>query len=129
VNEVAQRLDALPPEHIIVGLDPNFFVTEAEVQYPGGTCNGRTLYCSLPLSRILRTEEFIGIIGHELGHFKGEDTKFSQQFFPIYRGTVNSIAALQHSGGQGSGVIALLPAIALFSYFLECFSVAERTYR
>jgi len=125
VNEVAQRLDALPPEHIIVGLDPNFFVTEAEVQYPGGTCNGRTLYCSLPLSRILRTEEFIGIIGHELGHFKGEDTKFSQQFFPIYRGTVNSIAALQHSGGQGSGVIALLPAIALFSYFLECFSVAE----
>jgi Zn-dependent protease with chaperone function len=77
------------------------------------------------LSRILRTEEFIGIIGHELGHFKGEDTKFSQQFFPIYRGTVNSIAALQHSGGQGSGVIALLPAIALFSYFLECFSVAE----
>jgi Zn-dependent protease with chaperone function len=74
VRDVALDLNALPPEHIVVGLDPNFFVTESEVRCLDGTCNGRTLYCSLPLSRILTINEFIGIIGHELGHFKGEDT-------------------------------------------------------
>ena len=125
VNEVARRLNALPPENIVVGLDPNFFVTEAEVRCLSGPCTGRTLYCSLPLARIMTVEEFVGVIGHELGHFKGEDTQFSQRFFPIYRGTANSILALQQTGGDGSGIIPVLPAIALFSYFLECFSVAE----
>ena len=125
VEGIADRLGALRPGNIVLGLDPNFFVTEADVVCLSGNCASRTLYCSLPLMRILNTREFDGIIGHELGHYKGFDTKFSQQFFPIYRGTANSIAALQETGGEGWGIIALLPAIALFSYFLESFSVAE----
>jgi Zn-dependent protease with chaperone function len=125
VQGIADRLGALHAENVVLGLDPNFFVTEADVVCLSGTCGGRTLYCSLPLMRILSLPEFDGVIGHELGHYKGLDTKFSQQFFPIYRGTANSIATLQETGGEGSGIIALLPAIAVFSYFLESFSVAE----
>lgn len=125
VEGLADRLGSLHPEQIVLGLDPNFFVTEADVVCLSGNLSGRTLYCSLPLVRILSPSELDGVIGHELGHYKGLDTKFSQRFFPIYRGTVDSIAALQQTGGEGSGIVALLPAIAVFSYFLESFSVAE----
>jgi Zn-dependent protease with chaperone function len=124
-DEVAHRLGALRPDHIVIGLDPTFFVTEANVVTLSGKLTGRTLFCSLPLARILTPEEFTAIVGHELGHFRGDDTKFSERFYPIYRGTATSIASLQSAGGEGWGVVALLPAIAVFSFFLERFSVAE----
>lgn len=125
VDETAHRLGALRPEHLVVGLDPNFFVTEANVVCMSGKLTGRTLYCSLPLCRILSNREMTSIIGHELGHFKGKDTKFSERFYPIYRGTASSIAALQAAGGEGFGAIALLPALGVLSYFFESFAVAE----
>ena len=79
----------------------------------------------MPLARLLTTDEFTAVIGLELGHFKGSDTKFSERFYPIYRGTVTSIASLHAAGGEGSGSIALLPAIAILTHFLESFAVAE----
>jgi Zn-dependent protease with chaperone function len=125
IEQTASRMGALQPEHVVVGLDPNFFVTEADVLTLNGKLTGRTLYCSLSLARILTTDEFRAVIGHELGHFRGLDTKFSERFYPIYRGTATSIASLQTAGGEGWGVVALLPAIAVLSYFLEAFAVAE----
>lgn len=125
VDEIAQRLGALQPEQIVVGLDPNFFVTEADVVCLDGTISGRTLYCSLPLCRIVNAEEFSAIIGHELGHYQGHDTQFSLKFFPIYRGTVTSIAALAEAGTSHAKAIALLPAIAVLGYFLQSFATAE----
>lgn len=126
IERVAGQLGSLQPDHIVVGLDPNFFVTEAEVVCLSGTCTGRTLYCSLPLMRILSESEFCGIVGHELGHFKGLDTQFSQRFYPIYRGTTGALEQLQAVKEEsGLRAIALLPAIAAFGYFLECFASAE----
>jgi Zn-dependent protease with chaperone function len=125
VSGLSETLGSLSPDHIIVGLDPNFFVTEAHVACLNGTMTGRTLYCSLPLMRILSPGELRAVIGHELGHFKGADTQFSQQFFPIYRGSTQALAALQEAA-EGARAIAILPAIAIFGYFLECFAVAER---
>lgn len=125
IDQIADRLRALRPDALVVGLDPNFFVTEAAVVYLDGKLSGRTLYCSLPLCRILSNNEFSAVIAHELGHFQGLDTKFSEGFYPIYRGTASTIISLRKTGGEGWGSIALLPAIEIFSYFLECFSVAE----
>ena len=125
VDYIADKLNALRPQHIVVGLDSNFFVTEADVACLNGNFSGRTMYCSIPLSRILTKDEFSSVIGHELGHFKGLDTKFSVSFYPIYRGTISSLASLHRTGGGNSAFIALLPAIAILSYFLECFSVSE----
>jgi Zn-dependent protease with chaperone function len=125
VERTAAHLGALRPDHIVVGVEPNFFVTETNVTTPAGPLTGRTLFCSLSLCRILTVGELTAIIGHELGHFRGEDTKFSEHFYPIYRGTTDSLGSLHAAGGGGTGALALLPAIAIFNYFLEAFAVAE----
>lgn len=126
VEEIARRLGALQPDHVIVGLDPNFFVTEADVVGLDGKRSGRTLYCSLPLCRVLSADEFSSIIGHELGHYQGQDTEYSLKFFPIYRGTLSSIESLRKAGSGTFRAMTLRPAIAVLSYFLECFAGAER---
>lgn len=125
VEELANSIGALHPHHIIVGLDPNFFVTEAKVACLSGNVSGRTLYCSLALCRILSKSEMSAVVGHELGHYKGKDTKFSKRFYPVYRGTTEAIASLHAAGGEGIHALALIPAIAVLGYFLESFSVAE----
>jgi Zn-dependent protease with chaperone function len=127
VETTATRLRALPPDEIVAGLDDNFFVTEARVETPNGPCHRRTLFCSLPLARILTVDEFMAAVAHELGHFRGDDTVFSRRFSPIYGGTAAAIQELAESGEGGRGRrIALLPAIAIFEFFLERFAVAER---
>ena len=126
VRSIARRLGALEPEHIVVGLDPNFFVTEANVKCLDKELTGRTLFCSLLLSRILTIAELDSIIGHELGHFKGADTTFSEKFYPIYRGTASALQAVAAAAQGGANQLALLPAIAVLSYFMETFAVSER---
>jgi Zn-dependent protease with chaperone function len=125
VDELTGRLGAQGPEHIVAGLDPTFFVTEADVQTLDGSLRGRTMFVSLPLARILSVDELRAVIGHELGHFRGLDTQFSQRFYPIYRGAIESLVALQSSVSGGASALALLPATALVGFFLESFSVAE----
>lgn len=125
VENLASKIGALQPQHIVVGLDPNFFVTEAKVVCLSGNISGRTLYCSLPLCRILSKNEMSAVVGHELGHYKGKDTKFSKRFYPVYRGTTEAIASLHAAGGEGIHAVALIPAITVLNYFLQCFSRAE----
>src|SRR5438552_1906410 len=109
ILNLAKSLGASPPQYVVAGLEPNFFVTEADVRYLDGQLSGRTMYLSLPLCRVISQEELKAILGHELGHFKGLDTKFSRDFFPIYRGTVNALAGLAQNMGEGVRKIALIP--------------------
>lgn len=46
VGQIADRLRALRPQHIVVDLDPNFFVTEANVICLNGNLAGRT-HCTV----------------------------------------------------------------------------------
>ena len=128
VATIARRLDAQPPKHIVVGLEPTFFVTSADVTLiPGPTqLHEETLYLSLPLMRVLSREELTAVVGHELGHFRGDDTKFSLKFYPIYAGITQALRAAhtaRHARG-GFGV-AMLPAYAMLSLLLEEFAKAE----
>jgi Zn-dependent protease with chaperone function len=127
VDDVATRADVSPPDRIVAGLDLNFFVTEAAVQCPGAELTGRVLFVSLPLSRILSREELGSVIGHELGHFKGQDTEFSRRFYPVYRGTTNALEALADTDAGLLGGIALIPASAVLVFLLESFAVAANT--
>jgi Zn-dependent protease with chaperone function len=125
VDDVANKIGANIPKHIVAGFEPNFFVTEANVRCIDGELTGETMYVSLPLSRVINIDELRSIIGHELAHYKGLDTQFSEKFYPVYRGTIASIAALHESGSEGARIIALLPAMVILGFFLESFAVAE----
>lgn len=125
VEQIAERLEALPPDHVVAGLNPSFFVTQASVATLDGVVNGRTLYLSLPLSRVLSVGELEAVVAHELGHFRGGDTQVSEHFYPVYRGLAFSIATVRAQAG-GLGAIVLAPANAVLRYFLQTFATSER---
>jgi Zn-dependent protease with chaperone function/tellurite resistance protein len=129
VRSLAEKLRARPPENIIIGLDPNFFVTSADVALIGAgeTLRGETLFVSAPLSRLLSQREFAAVIGHELGHFRGGDTEYSMKFAPVYAGLGSAINALASKEDEGAAALAKLPAISILSYMLEVFASNERT--
>lgn len=128
VRDIGERLGANPPGTIVIGLQPTFYVTSADVDvYPSrDSARNETLYLSLPLMRILSREQLAAVVGHELGHFRGQDTEYSIKFYPIYAGTAHALFALYQSA-QGSHSIALLPARAVLSFFMDQFARAERT--
>ena len=130
VAEVAQRVGTTPPRHLILGLTPNFFATQAPVMCAGETLTGRTLFISVPLCRVLRVDELASIIGHELGHFRGRDTEFSESVTPIYRGAFETLITLIHGVTRGGWhSILLRPALYAFAVFLEGFQEAELAIR
>jgi Zn-dependent protease with chaperone function len=125
VDDAAKAVGTLPPDQIIAGLEPNFFVTESDVRSANGTHHGRTLYVSVAASRVLDRDELLSVIGHELGHFKGEDTVYSKRFFPIYQGAIRSLGVLQASA-RGLAAIPLAAPLLILGQFFESFAVAER---
>ncbi|MCX7603707.1 MAG: M48 family metalloprotease [Bryobacteraceae bacterium] len=127
IEDTARRIGTEAPRNVVIGLDPSFFVTEADVQCFDGEVHGRTLYVSAPLCRILTLEELKAVLAHELAHFHGEDTKFSLRFYPIYRGCIDSLEAAS-TVGEGSWFrsLLLMPALNMLAFFLECFSAAEK---
>lgn len=96
VNELAGKLGALPPDHIVVSLAQGFYVTSsaATVQPANTALHGRTLHVPLLYLGLLSHEEVGAVIGHELAHFAGQDTDYSLRFLPIYDGVNRSLEAL-----------------------------------
>lgn len=125
IRDLASTAKALPPQSIVVGFDSNFFVIDSKVKCFNGLIKGRTLYLSLPLCRILTEPELRAIVGHELGHFKGNDTNFSRRFAPIYRGAIEALATLQRSRSASLSSVGMMPAISVLSYFFESFATAK----
>ena len=83
VREMAEKLGTAAPDRIVVGIDANFFVTEHPFTLGGQTYEGRTLYLSLPLLKVLSVDEADGVLGHELAHFSGQDTFWSRKVSPL----------------------------------------------
>jgi Zn-dependent protease with chaperone function len=94
VRQAAERLQTSPPDHIIIGMQLNFYVTEFAVQHGFGSVEGKTLYLSYALIRQLSRDEILAIIGHELGHFIGEDTRLTREFFPMRLKVSETLRAL-----------------------------------
>ena len=82
IRNMASRLQTPPPDHIVAGIDANFFVTESPLVVGGATLTGRTLFVSLPLLRMLDQTEADAVLGHELAHLRGGDTQSSARLGP-----------------------------------------------
>jgi Zn-dependent protease with chaperone function/uncharacterized tellurite resistance protein B-like protein len=128
VTGLAEKLGARPPDNIIVGLDPTFFVTSANIRIPDSPrpLEGETLYVSLPLTRLMSVSELAAVVGHELGHFRGEDTAYSLKFAPVYAGLGNALMATSRHSGEGLTSLAKLPAKAMLSFMMDIFAMNER---
>jgi len=132
VESIAKKVGTTPPNNIITGIEPNFFVTESKIICLDGEVNGKSIYLSLPYCRVLTTTELMAIIGHEMGHFIGDDTAWSTKFYPIYRGSIDTIYTLYYSSNSeksnnnGLIQIALLPALQFMNFFITSFEKAEK---
>ncbi|WP_446966786.1 M48 family metallopeptidase [Rhizobium leguminosarum] len=123
VRSLAGRQHALLPDTIIVGLGQGFFVTESQLRlWPEDRLvTGRSLYLPAAYLDLLDQAEIAEIIGHELAHFSGEDTTYSQQFTPIYAGLWRALAALGRADG---GRFVLYPAVNLGFHAMQRFDHA-----
>ena len=127
VRLCAEKLGAVVPDNIVVGLEPNFYVTSSDINLigKGGEIKGNTLYVSSTLMRILTVGELTAIIGHELGHFRGEDVHFSTKFAPTYSRLGHALVGLA-TDDEGASALAKVPALAAISTSLNRFAIAER---
>ena len=127
VGDIARKVGANPPDNIIVGLDPTFFATAADVDIINDdkAVSGETLFLSLPLMRLFNLDELRAVIGHELGHFKGADTAYTLKFAPVYSGLARAIDTLD-GDGVNAATIARLPALSMLSLMIELFARNER---
>lgn len=128
VNTLAHGLGALPPDHIVVSLAQEFYVTssDAEVLPANTALRGRTLHVPLLHLGVLSPAEIGAVIGHELAHFAGEDTEYSLRFLPIYDGVNRSLGALAQTM-LASDVIQgrlMRPSFDLGVFFMQHFDHA-----
>lgn len=74
IDMLAARVGTTPPDHIVAGIDTNFYVTEAPLNVNGNPLTGRKLYVSIPLLRQLTVAQADGVMVHELTHLHEGDT-------------------------------------------------------
>jgi len=119
VREAAARLNTAPPDRILVGMQLNFYVSELAVKHDFGRVDGRTLFLSHPLLKQLSPDEVLAIIGHELGHFIGEDTRITREFYPLRFKANATMYALAQSGWIG------WTSVHVLGFFNWCFGATE----
>jgi len=128
VRELAARLDALVPDHIVLGMTEGFYVTSSEVRLmpSDAVLQGRTLHVPLMYLGLLDSAETRAVIGHELAHFAGADTEYSQRFLPIYDGISRSLGVIADTMLSSDLLqrTILRPAFMLGVHFIESFDHA-----
>ncbi len=116
IQQFANQLKTEPPKQVIAGIDDNFFVTQTPIQLPNaGTVDGRSLYISLPLLRVMSWDEADAVLAHELAHFSGGDTQASAALGPKLI-AFDQYSQTMHAGGM---TLLLLFPLNLFRAAFE----------
>ncbi|ALB63688.1 FIG00553861: hypothetical protein [Cronobacter condimenti 1330] len=122
VESLAQKTGAIVPDNIVVGMLEGFYVTANNVQLEDGPLlTGQTLYFPLTWAALLDKDETCAVIGHELGHFAGQDTQYSLRFAPLYAGITNSIHTMGENQQNAPFIdhVVLYPSLYMGIYFIE----------
>ncbi|WP_122678153.1 M48 family metallopeptidase [Pseudomonas viridiflava] len=128
VRELATRLGALSPDHVVLGMTEGFYVTSSDVSLLPAeiSLKGRTLHIPMMYLGLMNAAETSAVIGHELAHFAGEDTEYSLRFLPIYDGIGRSLVVIA-ANMMISDLLQrtiLRPAFMLGVHFMESFDHA-----
>ena len=88
IKECSNKIKTKIPDNVVLGTTEGFFVISSDVSLINRDkeelLTGRTLYISYLMLSILTKDELRGIIGHELAHFSGEDTEYSDKYKSLY---------------------------------------------
>ena len=98
IGDMCRRLSTEPPRHIVAGVDDNFFVTENSLIVGGHRLEGRTLYISFSLLKVLEKSEADAILAHEMAHFSGDDTHYTLKMAPMLARYGHYLSALDNGG-------------------------------
>lgn len=115
VRALAAQLGTSAPEHLVAGIDANFFVSEVDIQVQGQLLHGRTLYVSLPLLQVLDQAEAEAVLVHELAHLRGGDTTSSAKIGPKL---VQFDAYCEAMRGAGLTLVAYY-LLSMYRFILE----------
>jgi Zn-dependent protease with chaperone function len=128
IGGLAAGQDALMPDHVVVGLHDGFFVTSSDIRLGPDDVRlqGRTLYLSAPELALLDRDEIAAVIAHELAHFSGEDTAYTQRFLPVYAGIDRSLWAIRRGSAAARSGVLLRPAECLGLHVMATFDAAVK---
>lgn len=123
IDRLATKLRAEPPKQLILGLEPTAFVAAAKITLRGfGSLPlAETLYLPMCGLRIWTDAELDAVIGHELGHFRGEDLRYSARFIPVFRSLAVSLQSVQMDERVSVGWFraARIPAVLVLTTMLD----------
>ena len=128
VDTVAQHVGTAAPDQLLLTLEPNCYAVEVPVQIPSRIVHGRTLCLSLPLLRVWSADELAAVVGHELAHFHGADTRYAREFAPALQGALTALGHLRQTISHDVRALAILPCIPLFTFTAGHFVLASAHY-
>lgn len=99
IKECSSKIKTAFPDNIVLGTTEGFFVISSDVyvvnKKRSENLKGKTLYISYLMLKILTKDELRGIIGHELAHFSGEDTEYSEKFKTVKFNLIKKIKSFE----------------------------------
>tara|TARA_R110002111_G_scaffold1009_1_gene7262 strand:+ start:499 stop:2334 length:1836 start_codon:yes stop_codon:yes gene_type:complete len=110
LSDICQKVNTELPDQIIAGIDDNFFVTEQSLTVGEKQYHGRSLFVSLSLLKQMNGKQADAVLAHEMAHFSGKDTLYSQKISPLLVRYDNYLQGL-YDGGL---------SLPIF-YFMNCF--------
>ena len=115
IDTLAAKVGTTPPDHIIAGIDTNFYVTEAPLSVNEHPLSGRKLYVSIPLLRQLTTAQADGVMVHELTHLHEGDTASGALLGP----KLHRFDMYTHLMGQNVATLIVFYPLCLYRMLFE----------
>jgi len=79
--------------------------------------DGRTLYVSAPLLRLMDLDETKAVLAHEFAHFTGRDTVYSTQIAPVYASLTSGIHTIKSEIDWSiKGIVLIIPMLITLAY-------------